>query len=200
MKSLKINMTLIPTIITTLGLTALPAAVARDRCGGHSGDHTTCGMAGHAKVASHEGDTVAPVAAAGQTSTPLRTFMEPVQSVFDNYIKIEGALAQDSVEGVAAAATSIGKAVRGDSMKMLSPRVAEQAEALAQAKDLASARAAFKPLSESLIRYVRGRKAAEGAYHEVYCPMAKASWLQTDKSVRNPYMGKAMIHCGVIKS
>jgi hypothetical protein len=77
--------------------------------------------------------------------------MAPVQSVYDNYITVQGALAQDSLKGVSTAATAKAKAIQGDSMKMLSPEVAQQAEALARAKDLATARDAFKPLSDSLI-------------------------------------------------
>jgi hypothetical protein len=83
---------------------------------------------------------------------------------------------------------------------MLPPKVAQQVEALSKAKDLETARATFKPLSESLIQYLKDQKVPPGAYHEVYCPMAKASWLQTDKTVMNPYMGKAMIHCGQLKT
>jgi len=30
--------------------------------------------------------------------------------------------------------------------------------------------------------------------------MAKASWLQTGKTILNPYMGASMLHCGKIKS
>ncbi len=84
-------------------------------------------------------------------------------------------------------------------MKMLSPKVAQQAEALAKARDLATARDAFKSLSDSLIQYVKEQKVPAGAYYVAYCPMAKASWLQTDKTIMNPYMGKGMIHCGQIK-
>ena len=94
----------------------------------------------------------------------------------------------------------MAKAIQGDSMRTLSPEVAQQAEALAKAKDLETARAAFKSLSESLIDFVKGQKAAAGTYHVAYCPMAKASWLQTGKTVMNPYMGKAMPHCGQLKS
>jgi Cu(I)/Ag(I) efflux system membrane fusion protein len=125
--------------------------------------------------------------------------MQPVQSVFDNYIKVQGTLAQDSLEGVGGTATAMAKAIRGDSMQMLSPKVTEQAEALAQAKNLEAARAAFKSLSESLIGYLKEQKVPPGAYYEAYCPMAKASWLQTDKTIMNPYMGKGMVHCGQIK-
>ncbi len=30
--------------------------------------------------------------------------------------------------------------------------------------------------------------------------MAKANWLQTGKDITNPYMGKAMLTCGVLKN
>jgi Cu(I)/Ag(I) efflux system membrane fusion protein len=138
--------------------------------------------------------------AAEQVSTSPAVFMQPVQSVYDGYIKVHAALAQDSLEGVSTVAAAIAKAVQGDSMKMLPPKVGQQAEVLAKAKDLEAARAAFKPLSESLIQYLKTQKIPPGHYYEVYCSMAKASWLQPDKTIMNPYMGKAMIHCGQIKT
>ncbi len=124
--------------------------------------------------------------------------MEPVKSVFDHYLKIESALANDSIEGVAANAPAIASAVRSDSMKMPSPEMAAQADALAKAKDLATARAVFKRLSKSLIQYLADHEIS-GAYVEVYCPMAKASWLQKGGKIDNPYLGASMRSCGEIQ-
>ena len=126
--------------------------------------------------------------------------MEPVKSVYDHYLKIQTELAKDSVKGVGEHANAIAKAVKGDQMKMLSPEVAKQAETLANAKDLKVAREVFKPLSASLIKYLADNKVAKGTYYEAYCPMAKASWLQVDKKITNPYMGKEMLTCGTIKN
>jgi Cu(I)/Ag(I) efflux system membrane fusion protein len=128
------------------------------------------------------------------------TFSEPVKSVYDNYLKIQGGLARDSIAGVKEHANAIAKAVRGDEMKKFPAVVANQAETLAGAGDLAAVRKAFKPLSDSLIKYLADNKAPKGTYYEVYCPMADASWLQAGKDVKNPYMGKAMPDCGVIKN
>ena len=126
--------------------------------------------------------------------------MEPVKSVLDHYLMIQTELAKDSTKGLNEHANAIAKAVRGDEMKMLSPAVATQAETLAKAKDLKAARAAFKPLSTSLAKYLADNKAGKGAYHEVYCPMAKASWLQKGTDIKNPYMGKEMLDCGTLKN
>ena len=126
--------------------------------------------------------------------------MEPVKSVLNHYLTIQTNLAGDSVKGLAEQANAIATAVKGDSMKMLSPDVAAQAEKLAQAKDLKAARAAFKPLSASLVKYLADKKAGKGVYHEVYCPMADANWLQTGKDIKNPYFGKEMLDCGELKN
>ena len=126
--------------------------------------------------------------------------MEPVKSVYDHYLMIQTELAKDSVKGLDEHANAIVKSVKADDMKMLSPEVAKQAETLAKSKDLKSAREAFKPLSTSLIKYLADNKAGKGTYHEAYCPMVKASWLQTEKNITNPYMGKGMLTCGVFKN
>jgi len=126
--------------------------------------------------------------------------MQPVKSVLDHYLMIQTELAKDSVKGLDEHANAIAKAVKGDSMKMLSPDVAKQAEALAKAKDIKAARESFKPLSASLVKYLADNKAGKGTYHEAYCPMVKASWLQTSKDITNPYMGKSMLTCGVLKN
>jgi len=126
--------------------------------------------------------------------------MEPVKSVLDHYLKIQGELAKDSIKGVDEDAAAISKAVKGDEMKMLSPDVATQADTLTRAKDLKAAREAFKPLSASLVKYLADNKAGVGTYHEAYCPMVKANWLQTGKAIKNPYMGKQMLSCGELKN
>jgi len=142
----------------------------------------------------------APVASFSAEEKKMDALMEPVKSVYDHYLAIQKELAKDSIKGVDEHASAIAKAVKGDDMKMLPADVATQAETLARAKDLKGAREADKPLSASLIKYLADNKAGKGMYHEAYCPMAKASWLQTDKAIKNPYMGKAMLTCGELKN
>lgn len=125
--------------------------------------------------------------------------MQPVKSVYDSYLKIQVELAKDSTKGITGNASAIAKAVNGDKMKMLPADVAKQAETLAKAKNLKAVREAFKPLSASLTKYLADNKTGKGVYHEGYCPMVKAGWLQTEKEVRNPYMGSAMLTCGKLK-
>ena len=72
---------------------------------------------------------------------------------------------------------------------------------MAGATDLKAARAAFKPLSDSLIKYLAAHTEQAGGFEKVFCSMANASWLQKSGStVSNPYLGKAMAHCGKIEN
>ncbi|HWY30051.1 MAG TPA: DUF3347 domain-containing protein [Candidatus Acidoferrum sp.] len=161
-------------------------------------DDSTCSMcAMTSRIACSAMAMTAP-AGAGGTEATNSALMEPVKAVYDHYLTIQKALANDSLTGVAENAGAMAKAVEGDGTKMLPAAVATEAEALSQAKDLESARAAFKPLSDDLIKYLADH-GAKSAYVQVYCPMKRASWLQDDKTVRNPYFGSAMSECGVIQ-
>src|SRR5437016_5831805 len=142
----------------------------------------------------------APVAGFAADEKKMDALMEPVKSVLDHYLAIQKNLAKDSVKGLDEHANAIAKAVKGDEMKMLSSEVATQAETLAKARDLKAAREAFKPLSASLAKYLADNKAGKGIYHEAYCPMVKASWLQKETDIKNPYMGKSMLACGTLKN
>jgi Cu(I)/Ag(I) efflux system membrane fusion protein len=126
------------------------------------------------------------------------TLSPALQIVVDNYIKLQANLAKDSIEGLKDTASAMVKAI-GDE-KGLSTNTAQQASALAAAQDIDSAREALKPLSKSLIEYLKAQNAIAGKYKEAYCPMAKASWIQTEEEITNPYMGKSMLHCGQFKS
>ena len=123
---------------------------------------------------------------------------QSVKSVFDNYLKVESALANELAVGISFNASAIGSAVRADSLKMLPLKVAKQAEILAGTRNLSSAREAFKPLSKSLIQYLADHNITR-PYVEVYCPIVKASWIQKDKKINNPYMGGSMRSCGTIQ-
>jgi len=116
-----------------------------------------------------------------------------VQSIMLPYIQIHDALAQDSLDGVPAAAAKLGAAAQSD--QVFPNELVQEAQTLAQAKDLVAARAAFKPLSETLIKVLVDNNLKPDAYVEAYCPMVGAHWLQTGTTISNPF-GAAMSHCG----
>ena len=160
------------------------AAQAGGCCGSVMGS-----MPGCSAMSGLESPAAQPIAAANKLP-------QQVATVFDGYVRIQTALAKDSLEGVAENAQSISKTVKDDSSNTFSVTVARQSEALAKATDLPAARTAFKSLSDSLIEYTSMNPQVAGSYRQVHCSMANASWLQTDSVVNNPYTGKSMARCG----
>lgn len=120
-----------------------------------------------------------------------------VRPVFDNYLKIQTALAQDSLQGVAEGAAAIAQAVRTDPARALPFRVAERADKLALAKNLNQARSAFLRLSPPLTEYAK--KTRLPGLYEGWCRMHWAYWLQAGTAINNPYCGKAIPKCGRIR-
>jgi len=129
---------------------------------------------------------------AADSSAPVPA---PIQSVMTPYLQVHDALAKDSLDGVSAAAATLGKAAKND--KTFPSELSQEAQTLAQAKDIATARTAFKPLSATLIKVLADNHVNSGAYVEAYCPMVNASWLQTGTTVSNPF-GASMSKCGSI--
>ena len=140
-----------------------------------------------------------PIAHSAQVSDTPALPTGAVQTVFDYYFKIQTALAKDSMETVAVNAGVIAEIVRKDTTSGFPSPLAGQADALAKAKDIATARHAFKAVSGYLIQSFRAGKAPVGT-HEVHCSMANLNWLQNNTTVQNPFFGKSMLNCGMFKS
>lgn len=95
------------------------------------------------------------------------------------YEKVRSALAADDLNRAQQAAGEMGEA----------------GATLAKSEKLEAARAEFTELSERAIQLGRG----QSGYYVVNCPMLKKDWLQNSTKVSNPYAGKSMPDCGVIK-
>lgn len=134
-------------------------------------------------------------------------------NLIDHYLKIQTALAGDSLDSIAADATAIGKlasqvdgktpaealrvsAEDAAAGRALMPQIAAASAKLAQASNLKEARAAFGELSVPMVAY---RDLITGDKPNVaYCPMARKNWLQDGKIIANPYYGSSMLRCGTI--
>ncbi len=109
-------------------------------------------------------------------------------AVLSTYVAAQVALAEDDLRGAKRALARLARAV-GE------PAVSRLADRGARAPDLPAMRAAFKPLSEALVRLPWPPE-----YQAMYCPMfdgnSGATWVQRAGPVTNPYYGQAMLRCG----
>lgn len=126
-----------------------------------------------------------------------------------HYIAIQKLLSADTIKGIDALADSMYVTIQ--SMQDSQPEDADYSHTasmkttvqngvvlLRASKTLKEYRDAFNALSKPLALWISLRK-PPGVY-VVYCPMAKASWLQDSEEVANPYYGNSMLRCGEIVS
>ncbi|MCB1032278.1 MAG: DUF3347 domain-containing protein [Acidobacteria bacterium] len=135
----------------------------------------------------------------------------PLSAMLGGYETVRRALLDDHLDGVAEAASSIGKsaselaedfsaeaagvpAEKVGELKPLLASISLASKELAQTEDLGAARKAFWALTEPLMKY--RELAGSDDLRVAYCPMAGKSWLQPDGEIGNPYYGQSMATCG----
>jgi membrane fusion protein, copper/silver efflux system len=159
-----------------------------------------------------------PASGAGAKTAALTTpaaFKGQLDGVYTAYLALQAALSGDAFATVGPNAQALTLALQKADMKLLADQpthlawmtaaaaLAKSAVQVANAKDIEAARAAFKPLSATLITTAKqfGTSGKRPLY-VLHCPMAfnnaGADWVQGDKATRNPYFGKTMLSCGKI--
>jgi hypothetical protein len=133
-----------------------------------------------------------------------------LNAVFDTYFEVKEALVQtDGVEASKKSATLLTaiNAVKMDQLEMdvhmvwmkVSKELKEDAEHIADTKDVTHQRDHFMTLSKNMYDLVKVSKDATPTYYQ-FCPMANkgkgANWLSKDSTIKNPYYGAQMLSCG----
>ncbi len=142
-------------------------------------------------------------------------FHGQLAAVYDAYLALQTALADDRLDDAGRALVALGQTVgridpsmlEGRSLRAWQSAVAEIEPALeshSQAADLDQLRERFEPISEALLRVVDSfGHTRNAALHRAFCPMAfdnkGAAWLQAGEKIANPYFGHKMLRCGEIQ-
>ena len=120
-----------------------------------------------------------------------------LSAIVDAYLRIQQALHADTTERIREHAGVIETG--GRSLGSVGEPIRASAAALVRANDLQAARAAFGPLSDAIMTYVKASGSSYGDGVTVaFCPMVQKYWLQRGETVQNPFYGKAMSDCGRI--
>lgn len=133
-----------------------------------------------------------------------------MDEIIGHYQKIQLSLAADSLNGVRAEAQAITQkadALLKQQTTLKGKNAVEFRKLLEDIRggaqrvddsDLKKARAGFGQLSQPIVRYVKDFQGGKDRYYVAHCPMAKQSWVQTEKAIKNPFYGKSMLSCGTI--
>jgi hypothetical protein len=120
------------------------------------------------------------------------------RSIVDPYLRIQEALAADSVDGVRQNAGELATAA--SALGAPAMKIDTAAVQLASAGEIEDARTKFAVVSEALDAYIKGFKLRlPDGVHSAYCPMVHKPWLQEGTVVKNPYYGSSMLNCGEIR-
>lgn len=141
--------------------------------------------------------------------TNYSAFAVDAGPVIKAYLSVKEALAGDQVAAAAASAGILAEALgRLEKQTTAAPAkkvfekegrsAVKSAQSIAKSRDIQLQRAAFKALSDHVYNLVKAVGTSTTLYLD-YCPMAKASWLSDKKAISNPYYGKSMLTCGVVK-
>ncbi|MDF3129443.1 DUF3347 domain-containing protein [Kiritimatiellaeota bacterium B1221] len=132
-----------------------------------------------------------------------------VDTLVTPYLTIQTALASDDLQAAQAGAKTFveatKKAPEAEDAQAQAAALRELAEKIATAEDLKSAREAFFPLSTDLTSMVKHVGVSDKQpLYTAHCPMAFSGkggdWIQSDKTISNPYYGSKMLRCGSVKS
>ena len=74
----------------------------------------------------------------------------------------------------------------------------KDAAPIAASNDIKKQREGFASFSTNMVTLAKSVKLSPQPVYQQYCPMKKWSWLSSDKAIKNPYYGSAMLTCGKV--
>lgn len=135
-----------------------------------------------------------------------------IKSSYDNdligqYLRIKDALVATDAEEAANAAKNLKNILLNEKNILVDLRNLNIIiEEIIDNKDIKSKRVSFYELSKSLIKELKNKSIETKEGQDIYiqfCPMAMnnkgAIWLSAEYNVLNPYYGKTMLKCGVVR-
>lgn len=126
-----------------------------------------------------------------------------LSKLLTSYYNIKNALVADNAIEAALAATSFVKAANSIDYKIISEEnnntLVKDAGSISNTKDIKKQREYFASFSSNMAAIAKAVKLTDKPVYYAYCPMKKAYWLSSDKAIKNPYYGSAMLTCGSVK-
>lgn len=74
----------------------------------------------------------------------------------------------------------------------------KDAAQISKSKDIKQQRELFAGFSANMVALAKAVKLTTEPVYQQYCPMKKSSWLSSNKAIKNPYYGNAMLTCGKV--
>ncbi len=129
------------------------------------------------------------------------TIAQPSQ-LLTSYYNIKNAMVAGNSNIASINATEFVKTLNGIDSKIVNDATREgllkDAAQIAETKDIKHQREHFANLSTNMFALAKALKLSDQPVYQQYCPMKKTSWLSSEKAIKNPYYGSAMLTCGKV--
>jgi hypothetical protein len=133
-----------------------------------------------------------------------------VNAAVKSYLDIKNALAADNGKAANDAAKQFTTALKGIQSDQMDAKQKEawqkygeklryDGDHISESTEIAHQREHFGSLSANLYAMLKTFKDNGVTLYQQYCPMEKKSWLSELSTIKNPYLGKKMLDCGVTK-
>lgn len=117
-----------------------------------------------------------------------------------SYYAVKDALVAANSSAASAGSTAFIKNINGISFQVITEgnvsALVKDAGSIADAKDIKLQRQYFANFSDNMAELAKALKLTSAPVYIQYCPMKKSSWLSSEKAIKNPYYGSAMLTCG----
>ncbi|MHA4896838.1 DUF3347 domain-containing protein [Pedobacter sp. PWIIR3] len=124
-------------------------------------------------------------------------------AILPSYYSLKDALVVGNAAIASTKAEELTKAINGADEKLIDKSIkavlSKQTAVIAKSKDIKAQREQFSALSTGIIALAKTAKLSAEPAYVMYCPMKKSSWLSSEKAVKNPYYGSAMLTCGSVQ-
>lgn len=119
--------------------------------------------------------------------------------LLETYIPVKDALVSGDGKAASEAIGTFYKAVKNEGDFAQKSELLKASEKLNKAgNNIEAQRAALHDVSTVLWKIVKKADKLKSPVYYQYCPMKKSNWISTEKDVKNPYYGSAMLTCGKV--
>lgn len=130
------------------------------------------------------------------------TVQNELPQLLSSYYSIKNALVAGNADDAASAAVLFTKTANAIDCKIIAESniraLVKDVEKISATGDIIKQRSYFTNFSTNLAVVAKAVKLTGQPIYQAYCPMKKASWLSSEKEIKNPYFGKAMPTCGEV--
>ncbi len=122
--------------------------------------------------------------------------------VLHSYYDIKNALAAGNAGAASSNAGNFIKSLNSIDDKMVNEAtrtaLLKDAVQISESTDIKHQREHFGTFSTNMYALAKAARLTTEPVYYSYCPMKKAYWLSSDKAIKNPYYGNAMLTCGKV--